>query len=137
MTQKIIKYYIILLVIFFSWVNFAHAGLEITEVNNPDVKANHCWIKVYNNDSSEVNLTEWFVMDDDGIVPPKPWHYHAINADGSSTLAPNSYAIIADSTATTIDTFKTKNPDISGPLFYGSLTFKDEGTMGLSKDKKT
>lgn len=139
MTIKIIKYYIILLVIFFSSISFVNASIEITEINNPEVKANHCWIKVYNNDSSEVTLTEWFVMDDDGIIPPQPWHYHKINAANPSelTLAPNSYAIIADSSASTIAVFKSKNPDISDPLFYGSLTFKDEGTMGLSKDKKT
>lgn len=139
MTLKIIKHYLILLVIFFSWVSFANAGLEITEINNPEVKANNCWIKIYNNDSNEVTLTDWFVMDDYEIIPPQAWHYHKINATDPSelTLAPNSYAIIADSSASTISAFKSKNLDISGPLFYGSLTFKDEGTMGLSKDKKT
>jgi len=136
MTPTRIKHFIFFILVFFSWANLAQADLEITEINNPEIKANHCWVKVYNNSPTEVNLTEWFVMDDDEIISPKPWHYHAINAVDSSILSPNSYAIIADSTAKTIDIFKSKNPNISDTLFYGSLTFKDEGTMGLSKDKK-
>lgn len=123
---------------FFSFVNLACAGLEITEINNSKATVNR-WIKIYNNDSSET-LTEWFVMDDHlPLLTGGFWHSHAIKADGSSTLAPNSYAIITN--YSNIETFKTKNPDISGmPLFYGSLTFEKEGiegTMGLSKDKKT
>jgi hypothetical protein len=136
MTKKIIKYYIVLLVIFFSWVNLAHANLEITQVMyNPTVKTDHLWIKVYNNDSNDINLKEYYVMDYDGTS----WHYHAINTDDSPILAPNSYAIIAKSSSTNIDVFKNKNPDISDPLFYGNLTIENEGILGLSKvvDKKT
>lgn len=129
--------FMFIILVFFIFSHKVNANLKITEINNPDIKANQCWIKVYNDDSNQVNLTEWFVMDDDGIIPPKPWHYHTINADGSSILASNSYAIIADSSASTIAAFKSKNPNITIPLFYGSLTFKDEGNMGLSKDKKT
>jgi len=139
MSLKKIQHYIILILVLFLVAKVASANLEISEINNPEVKANHCWIKVYNNGSTDENLTEWFVMDDEGVVPPQAWHYHKINAADSSvlTLAPSSYAIIADSSASTIATFKSKNPDISGPLFYGSLTFSNSGTMGLSKDKKT
>lgn len=134
MTLKIIKYYIILLVIFFSFTNLAYANLEITEINNPTASTNR-WIKVYNNDpnnNNKVNLTEWRIRYDDGGT----WRYHTINAYGSPTLDSNSYAIIASSTSKEIEAFKTKNPDLSGiSLFYGSLTFEKEGTegtMGLS-----
>ena len=138
MSLERIKHYIFFILVLFSVAKIASADLEITEINNPSVKANHCWIKVYNDSSNDVNITDWFVMDDDGIIPPQPWHYHKINASNPSelTIQPNSYAVIADSSASTISTFKEKNPNILGPLFYGSLTFKEEGTMGLSKDKK-
>jgi hypothetical protein len=134
MTVKKIGYCITIIIVFFSWVNFVHANLEIKEVMyNPAVKTDHLWIKVYNNDSSDVNLTDWSVADYDGTS----WHYHAINTDGSSTLAANSYTIIAKSSLSTIDAFKSKNPDISEPLFYGNLTIGSEGILGLSLDKKT
>lgn len=134
MAIKIIKYYIVFSVIFFSWTNFASASLEVTEVNyNPEVKTDHLWIKVYNNDSNDVTLTDWSVADYDGTS----WHYHTINADGSNILASNSYTIIAKASSETITAFKTKNPNISDPLFYGNLTIENKGTIGLSKDKKT
>jgi hypothetical protein len=132
MSIKKTAYYILLILVLFSVFKIASANLEITEINNPKTPAINRWIKIYNNDSvNEVNLTGWYVRDDHGGT----WHYHTIKADGSLTLAPNSYATIADSTD--IEAFKTKNSDILGiPLFYGSLTFEPEGivgTMGLSK----
>lgn len=128
-----IKNYIILSVILFSFTNVAHASLEITEVNyNPEVKTNHLWIKILNNDSNDVTLTDWFVADYDGTS----WHYHAINADSSSILTPNSSAVIAKASSTTIDDFKNKNSNITDLLFYGNLTIDDKGILGLSKDKK-
>lgn len=136
MTISRIKYYIITLIVFLSWVGIASAGLEIIEVNyNPEVKTNHLWIKVYNNDSNNVNLKEYYVVDYDGST----WHYHTINANSSPTLASNSYAVIAKASSSTIVAFKDKNPDIPEPLFYGNLTINNEGTIGLSKitDKKT
>jgi hypothetical protein len=119
---------------FFAFSHAVYANLEITEVNyNPEVKANHLWIKVFNNTSDEVDLTMWSVADYDGTS----WHYHAINADGASILPSNSYAVIAKASSTTIDAFKSKNLDISDQLFYGNLTIEDEGVLGLSNDKKT
>lgn len=118
----------------FAFSHLAQANLEITEVNyNPAVKANHLWIKIFNNTTDEVDLTMWSVSDYDGTS----WHHHAINADGSSFLSPNSYAIVAKASSTTIDDFKSKNPEISDMLFYGNLTIENEGVLGLSNDKKT
>lgn len=128
-------FFVFVAIIFFAFSNKAKANLEISEINyNPEVKTNHLWIKIYNNSSTDnVDLTEWSVADYDGTS----WHYHAINAQSSTVLPPNSYAIIAKSTSSTINDFINKNPDISDQIFYGNLTFENEGKMGLSKDKKT
>ena len=134
MNTKRIKNPVVFVVMFFAVVHVVQANLEITEVNyNPAVKTNHLWIKVFNNTSDEVDLSLWSVADYDGTS----WHYHTINADGSSALSPSSYAIIAKASSTTIDDFKSKNPDVSDPLFYGNLTIENEGVLGLSNDKKT
>jgi len=124
----------VLLVVFLSWVSVASASLEVTEVMyNPTVKTDHLWIKVFNNSDSDVNLAGWSVADYDGTA----WHYHAINADSSSMLSAGSYATIAKASATTLNAFKTKNPDITDLLFYGNLTIENEGTIGVSLDKKS
>lgn len=128
------KHLLLILLVFFIFTHKASAGLEITDINyNPTVKTNHLWIKIFNNSDQEVDLTSWSVADYDGTS----WHYHAINTDTSSTLGPSSSAIVAKASATTIDDFKNKNPDITDVLFYGNLTIEDEGTLGLSNDKKT
>lgn len=118
---------------FFIFVHKADANLEIAKVNyNPPVKTDHLWVKIYNNSSDSVDLTTWSIADFDGTS----WHYHALNADTSSILGSNSYAIVAKASSSTINEFKSKNSDISDLLFYGNLTIGSEGIIALSQDKK-
>lgn len=128
-------FYIFILIVFFIFVhNVKAADLEITKVNyNPTVKSNHLWLKIHNTSSGDIDLTSWNVADYDGVS----WHYHAINAYSSVTLASGSYAVIAKASSGTIEDFKLKNPDITDQLFYGNLTIENEGTIALSLDKKT
>lgn len=130
------KHLIFFLLMFFIFTYKASASdIEITKVNyNPPVKTDHIWVEVHNNSSLSIDLTTWSVADYD---TDGKWHFHAIKAYSSKILSPDSYAIIAKSSPSTIDVFKTKNPDITGQLFYGNLTIGSEGAIALSGDGKT
>jgi hypothetical protein len=54
-----IKYYILVPVLFFSWVHFASASVEIKQVNLEPIGER--FIKLYNNSSSPQNLTDWSI----------------------------------------------------------------------------
>lgn len=94
MTIKIIKYYIILLVIFFSWTSFANVGLEITEIMYaPENGAGYDWVEIYNNGSDTIDMTDYRFFrgsnSENGTSGP------LTNRIGSSILKPNEYAILA------------------------------------------
>src|ERR1035437_10010212 len=93
MSIKIIKNYIILLVIFFSWVNLAHAGLEITEIMYaPEGGANYEWVEVYNNGSTSIDLNKYRFFHGETTSGPI-----TLKSGDTTILQPSKYAIIAKS----------------------------------------
>jgi len=59
MIIKIIKNYIILLVVFFSWVNIVNAEVFINEVQLSPIEER--FIELYNSGNSSINLTGWAI----------------------------------------------------------------------------
>lgn len=89
MTSPKIKYYIVILAIFFSWTNFVNADLEITEVMYNSEGSDIDWIEVYNPDSSSVDLTSYKLLISNSTSN------HSINKySGSQTLSKGSYGVI-------------------------------------------
>lgn len=96
MTLKIIKHYLILLVIFFSWAGVANASLEITEVMyDPEgTDTNREWIKLYNDGSENINIisgktnSAWRFGDGEN---GEALHYISDSLD----IGPGEYAILA------------------------------------------
>ncbi|MCX6754145.1 MAG: hypothetical protein NTV03_03775 [Candidatus Nomurabacteria bacterium] len=58
MSIKRIKYSVVFIVMFFSCVNLAHAGLEITEIMYDLDGTDIDWVEIYNPDSSDVDVTK-------------------------------------------------------------------------------
>lgn len=60
MNTKVIKYYIILSIVFFSWFGIVHANVLINEIEiNPTEER---FIELYNTSSSPVDLTKWYIQ---------------------------------------------------------------------------
>ena len=130
--MNILKKYFVFLFIFLGGVNIAHANVEITEVMYDPQGANtsHQWVEVYNNSSSSVDLSTWYLADYD-----TSWHFRTIFSDDSTILNSNSYAIIAKTS--NLADFKSKNPNLGGQILKANITLGAEsGHIGLSSDKK-
>jgi hypothetical protein len=130
--MNILKKYFVFLFIFLGGVNIAHANLEITEVMYDPQGANtsHQWVEVYNNSSSSIDLSSWYLVDYD-----TSWHFRTISSDDSTILNSNSYAIIAKTS--NLADFKSKNPNLGGQILKANVTLGAEsGHIGLSSDKK-
>lgn len=93
MTKKIIKHYLILLVIFFSWVGFANANLEITEIMYaPEGGSNYEWVEVNNNGSDPIDLNKYRFFHGETTSGPI-----TLKSGDTTVLQPSEYAIIAKS----------------------------------------
>ena len=117
---------------FFYCAHFAFANLEITEVMYDPQGANtsHQWIEVYNSGPNSIDLSTWSVTDHD-----TSWHFRTISSDSSTSLSPNSWAIIAKTSNLT--DFKNKNQNLSGQILKANITLgASSGEIGLSSDKK-
>jgi hypothetical protein len=60
MSKKIIRYYILLVLLSFCFINFAHAGVIINEVKISPIAER--FIELYNSGSSSVDLTDWYIQ---------------------------------------------------------------------------
>ena len=130
--MNILKKYFVFLFILLGGVNIAHANLEITEVMYDPQGANtsHQWVEVYNNSSSSIDLSSWYLADYD-----TSWHFRTISSDDSTILNSNSYAIIAKTS--NLADFKSKNSNLGGQILKANITLGAEsGHIGLSSDKK-
>ena len=95
-------------------VSYAKASVLFTEVMYDPAGSDdkHEWIEVYNNGSSSVDLTKYYLQTD-GVSSS----YHTINAVGSSTMLPGqTYAIIAQDPSI----FLTDQIGFGGLLFDSS-----------------
>src|SRR5262249_12463335 len=85
------------------------------------------WIELYNGGTNPVPLTQWKLFENATN--------HKITAvQGGNTLAPNTYAVIADNAAD----FKSDWPQFSGPLFDSAFSLSNEGeTIALHDASST
>jgi hypothetical protein len=60
MSKKIIRYYILPILLSFCFINFAYAGVVINEVKISPVAER--FIELYNSGSSSVDLTDWYIQ---------------------------------------------------------------------------
>lgn len=122
------KNYVVLLVVFFSWVGVAHASLEITEVMYDPVGSdvNREWIKLYNNGDKEIKViggqtkSAWRIS---GGETKESLHY--INED--LNILAGGYAVIAKNK----DIFNQEYPSFLGPVTTSSISFNN--TAGIIK----
>lgn len=133
MTISTIKHCAIFLIMFICCANIAHAELEITEIMYDPQGSNdsHQWIEVYNNNSSPIDLLNCAITDYD-----TSWHYRSIVSEGTSVLAPYSYAIIAKTSD--LQDFKIKNSTLPNIFLRANITLlSSNGKLGISLDKKS
>lgn len=116
MNIKIIKYYIVLILVFFSWVNFAHASLEITEIMYaPEMGADYEWVEIYNNGSKNEDLSNDLFFRGDKFASLN------LKIGDNKILPPLHYAIIAKSMS------DYSWLSFSGPIFSSStLSLPDD-----------
>lgn len=97
----------------------AHAQLVITEIMynlQSGSDSGREWIEVYNKGTSPVPLTEWKLYENGA-------NHKIIAAGDVNTLAPASYAVIADNAAD----FKNDWPEFSGQLFDSAFSLSNTG----------
>lgn len=93
MAIKIIKYYIVLSVMFFSWVNFASASLEITEIMYaPESGSDYEWVEIFNKGSSPIDLNKYRFFHGETNSGPI-----TLKSGDTTILQPSKYVIIAKS----------------------------------------
>ena len=122
------KQYVFIIILFCSWIHFANASLEITEIVYDPIGANtnHQWIEIYNTDSTPVSIdTTWRFNDGSS---------HYINDKVSFTVQPLSYFILTGDK----DTFMVDHPSFSGLVIDTIMSLdKDGETISLIKDGVT
>jgi hypothetical protein len=122
------KQYVFIIILFCSWIHFANASLEITEIVYDPIGANtnHQWIEIYNTDSTPVSIdTTWRFNDGSS---------HYINDKVSFTVQPLSYFILTGDK----DTFMIDHPSFSGLVIDTIMSLdKDGETISLIKDSVT
>ena len=103
----------------------AHAQMEITEImyDLEGSDADREWIEVRNTSGSSVDLSEWTFFENDT-------NHSLTVVQGGSTLAPGSYAIIADNAAT----FKNDWGNYSGVLFDSAFSLNNTGELISLRD---
>ncbi|MCX6754354.1 MAG: lamin tail domain-containing protein [Candidatus Nomurabacteria bacterium] len=90
---KTSKQNIILFTIFFSWVNFAYANIEISEIMySPEGGSNYEWVEIYNNGSTPVDLNKYRFFHGETNSSPI-----SLKSGSTSILQPSKYAVIAKS----------------------------------------
>jgi LPXTG-motif cell wall-anchored protein len=120
------KKYIILCVVFFSWVQYAHAALQITEImyDPKGANAGHQWIEIYNPDDNPVSIDNMWRFNDGSS--------HYMNDKNVFTIDPSSFFILTGDK----DTFLADHPSFSGLVIDTSMSLdKDGDTVSLLKDK--
>ncbi|MFA5773376.1 MAG: lamin tail domain-containing protein [Candidatus Paceibacterota bacterium] len=146
MTPKIIKHYIILLVVFFSWINLAHANVIINEfVSSPTDGIE--WIELLNTTGSPIVLNGWKLVDGNDKVTDDLILNGTISANGFIVFE-NSKSwlnndgdtiILKDNSSNTIDSviygtdgiIKAPAKDKSGVLISGKWITNQDPTKNL------
>jgi hypothetical protein len=106
----------VLSILFFVLPSVVSAQVVITEIMYDPIgkDGGREWIEVYNTSTAPIPLTTWKIYESDTN--------HAITgASSTSTLAPSSYAIIANNTAR----FRVDYPAFSGALFHASFSLSN------------
>lgn len=84
------------------------------------------WVEIYNDGTEGVDLSAWKFVEGNT-------NHGLVITDGSATLAPNSYAIIADKP----DKFKLDWPNFTGTIFDSSFSLINEPGEELSLKDNT
>ncbi len=115
---------------------FAYATLSINEVmyDAPGSDADAEWVEVYNSGSSPIDMSDIYIADYD-----TSWHYHSITPYSQAFIPAGGYGIVIRTSSASIpNTFNTKWPNISVPMFRASFDLgNDSGHIALSSDKKS
>ncbi len=124
MIKRILYFCATFIMVFTGWTHFAMAGFEITEImyDLEGTDTNREWIEVKNTGTDAADLSKWFFFSDNTK--------HTLAAQGSASVPPGGYAIIAQSASH----FRTDWPNFAGLLFDSSWTgfSNEEGeTIGL------
>jgi lamin tail-like protein len=96
----------------------ALAQAVITEImyDPPGTDSGHEWIEVYNTGATPIALTTWKLYEGGA-------KHNIISSSGGKSLAPGSYAVIAESAAK----FQSDYPDFSGQLFHSAFSLDNAG----------
>lgn len=139
MFRKNIKHYIVFVVVFFSWVNFANASISINEIQlSPTVER---FIELYNSGSSPVDLTNWYIQRKTAsgstfgsLVSKTYFEGLSIEANGylliSRTSVNNPDIIVDNLTLTESNIIQIKNQDqeVVDSFEWGSIS-EDKSTQ--------
>ncbi len=107
----------------------ALAQAEVTEImyDPAGTDSGHEWIELYNAGTSPIPLSSWKLYEGDA-------NHNIIAASGGKSLAPRSFAVIAQSAVK----FEADYPDFSGELFHSAFSLDNAGaTIALRNASST
>ncbi|MBI2108859.1 MAG: lamin tail domain-containing protein [Parcubacteria group bacterium] len=114
---------LLLALFLFLFPVFSHAQVVITEIMYaPEEGVAYEWFEILNEGSESVDLTEWRFNDGTNHVFEKP---PKNGGQGTLTVSPNAYAIIAKEA----DTFLNTHQGFSGTVIDGSFSLTDIGDI--------
>lgn len=118
--ERVSKIILISVFLFLSLSRLASASFEITEImyDLDGTDTGREWVEVYNNGSESADFSHWYFFSDNTK--------HSVAAQGSSSIPPSGYAVIAQD----VSKFKIDWPNYTGLIFDSSWT-------GLSNDGET
>ncbi|GEM_PF-849183 len=120
MIKKSVKYIICLIIVFYVFVNKAQASVSINEIEiNPTEER---FIELYNNDTSSVDLTDWYIQRKTSTGASYGSLVSKTNFQGKSIEA-NSYFIIS------------KNSLSNSDIVYDGLTLTESNSIQLKNSE--
>ena len=104
----------------------AFAQAVITEImyDPAGTDSGHEWIEVYNAGTSSIPLSNWKVYEGDA-------NHNIVAASSGGMLAPDSYAVIAESAVK----FESDYPEFTGQLFHSAFSLDNVGATIILRDK--
>jgi len=123
--HRIIKFFILITVLYSGCAHIALANFEITEImyDLDGTDTNREWVEVKNIGTDVDDLSKWYFFSDNSK--------HSLSPQGASLVPAGGYAVISQNAAK----FKTDWPNFAGLLFDSSWTgFSNDGETIALKD---